>query len=472
MMKKIYFLILCISLFTTHLNAQNYALYNTRTLFDALENPAIKAFTLDSSSKFASNLFLPNFSINSAHKGDAQSVLRTLINESKLNTQTLPIGTGSLNKAFANANIHILNFRIFSSHQNNQEIGFGWQLRSDAYATYTNESLAIFDSYRRFEEETPYTDIFNDNAYQQSYHQFSVSIRENWDKRLAFGAKLSLLSGIAYNSLKINNSYFFADSPNDRLDVGLNGTYRGSFIRSNELERKTLLPTFNNPGLSVSFGTTYASKSGYFMMGNIKDLGFIRWSKQSHTANLNKLESIYNVSTKRNSEIENEITDVAYDADVQQSFTTPTNARADFLISRTFGFYKPSIIVSKNLFHPGGDFAFVNTFNIEKFSASLTPIYNLNNFIMIGVQGMYKTPNFEFFLGSDNIGKSISLAKGISKNDGTIGTGYNAGSFYMGLGIKFGKTVEHPMNLSTMPGVNGEKPYRGFFRSMFNFFKK
>ena len=471
-MRKSYLFILVIFFFANITKAQHYALYNTRTLFDALENPAIKAFTLDSSSKFASNLFLPNFSINAAHKGDAQSVLRAMLNEGILNTQDLPIGTGSFNNAFANVNIHVLNFRIFSSHKYNQEIGFAWQLRADADAKYTNESLAIFDSYKRFEEQTPYTDLFNDKAHHQSYHQFSLSIRENWDKKLALGVKLSLLSGIAYNDLQINNSYFFADIPNDRLDIGLNGTYRGSFIESDELERKTLLPTFKNPGLSITIGTTYNSKSGYFLMGNIKDLGFIRWNKNSHNANLNSLQSIYNLSTKSNSQISNEITDVVYDSDLQKAFTTPTNARADFLISRTFGFYKPSIIVSKNLFYKGGDFAFVNTFSINKFAASLTPVYNLNNFIMFGVQGMYKTPNFEFFLGSDNIGKSISLARGLSQQDRAVGTGYNAGSFYMGLGIKFGKTVEHPMNLSTMPGVNGEKTYRGFFRSMFNLFRK
>lgn len=472
MMKKIYLTLLGIVFSVFSANAQHYALYNTRTLFDALENPAIKTFNLDSSSKFASNLFLPNFSINAANKGDAQSIIRRLTNEGILNTQSLPIGTGAVNKAFETTNIHILTFRIFSSYKYNQEVGFAWQLRSDGYTAYTNESLAIFDSYKRFAEQTPYTDVFNDKVYQQSYHQFSVSVRENWDKRLALGVKFSLLSGIAYNSLQINNSYFYADIPNDRIDIGLNGTYKGSFIRANELEKKTLFPTFKNPGLSMSIGTTYASRSGYFLMGNIKDLGFIRWSKSSYEARLNTLESIYNITSKSNSQIENQITDLAYDAAQQKAFITPTNARADFLISRTFGFYKPSLIVSKNLFYPGGDFAFVNTFNINKFSASLTPVYNLNNFIMIGVQGMYKTPNFEFFLGSDNIGKSISLARGISQSDAAVGTGYNAGSIYMGLGIKFGRTVNHPMNFSTMPGVNGEKTYKGFFRSLFTLFRK
>ncbi|RZL49729.1 MAG: hypothetical protein EOP00_06500 [Pedobacter sp.] len=471
-MKKIYAILFACSLLCTKVRAQHYALYNTRTLFDAYENPAIKTFTLDSSSKYASNFFLPNFSVNAANKGAAQSVIRTLTNTGKFSTTDLPIGTGEYNKAFQSTNIYLLTFRIFSSYKYNQEVGFAWQLRSDANADYTNESLVVFDDYKRFTEQTPYTDIFNDKAYQQSYHQFSVSIRENWDKKLALGIKFSLLSGIAYNSLKINNSYFYSDIPNDRLDIGLNGTYKGSFIRESELEKKNLIPTFKNPGLSMSIGTTYTSKSGYFLMGNIKDLGFIRWSKSSHVAKLNTLESIYNLSIKSTDQINNQITDLAYDADVQKAFVTPTNAKADFLISRTFGFYKPSIIVSKNLFYEGGDAAFVNTFKIDKFSASLTPVYNFNDFIMIGVQAMYQTPNFEFFLGSDNIGKSISLGRGISQNDAGVGTGYNAGSFYMGLGIKFGKTVNHPMNLSTMPGVGGEKTYKGFFRSLFTLFKK
>ncbi len=84
---------------------------------------------------------------------------------------------------------------------------------------------------------------------------------------------------------------------------------------------------------------------------------------------------------------------------------------------------------------------------------------------------MYQTPNFEFFLGTDNLGKSISTARGLSQSDAGVGTGYMGASVYMGLGIKFGRTVNHPMNLSTMPGVNGEKPYKGFFRSLFTFFQ-
>ncbi|MFD0940954.1 DUF5723 family protein [Pedobacter boryungensis] len=469
-MKKKYILLVGFLFVASILKAQQYGLFNTKTQFDAFENPAAKSFTLDSSSKFASNFFLPNLGINAANGGKASEVIRKSINENIYSTRNLPLGTGSPNTFYQNTNVYVLTFRIFSSYKYNQEVGLSWQVRSDSRVKYTNETLAIFDSYKRF-DQGPYTDVFNDNGYQQSYHQFSLSIRENYNKRLAFGIKLSLLSGIAYNSLKIDNSYFYADA-NDRLDIGVNGTYKGSFLYNDEISKRTFFPTFKNPGASISLGTTYTSKSGYFLMGNIKDLGLIKWSNSSYIAKFNTLKSIYDVSTKSSSAINEEITAIAKDVVVKNGFITPTNAKADFLISKTFNFYKPSFIISKNLFHPGGDIALVNTFKSSALSASVIPVYNLNDFIMVGLQGMYQTPNFEFFLGTDNIGKTISLAKGINKSDATVGSGYNGGSFYMGLGIKFGRTVNHPQNLSTMPGVNGEKVYRGVFRSLFNFFKK
>lgn len=470
-MKKKLLLFVCILLVSKLLSAQQYAQFGTRSLFDSFENPAIKAFTLDSSGKYASNFLLPNFGINAANRGGATDVIRRLATDGKLNTTDLPIGNGAMNTLYQNSNVYLATFRIFSSHKYNQEIGFAWQVRSDANIDYTNETLAILDSYKRF-AQVPYSDVFNNDGYQQSYHQFSVSLRENWDKRLAFGVKLSLLSGIAYNSLKIDDSYIYADPFNDRLDIGLNGRYEASFIRKDEVDRNTFIPNFRNPGAAISLGTTYQSRSGFFLMANVKDLGFIRWSKRSHIAQFNTLKSIYDVSTKPNSEIKEEITDIANEIDVESRFHTFTNAKADFMVSKTFSFYKPALIVSKNLFYPGGDVAFVNTFSHNSFSASITPAYNLNQIFMVGVQAMYKTPNFEFFLGSDNINKSIDLSKTINNTDGAVGTGYNGGSFYMGLGIKFGKTVNHPMNLSTMPGVNGEKTHKGFFRSIYQFFKK
>lgn len=470
MIKRLLFcLILLLSL--NNVKAQQYGLFNTKTLFDAFENPAIKAFKLDSSRKFASNFFLPNFSINAANSGSGESVIRKAINEGILDTRNLALGTGEKNNVNQHTNIYLATLRIFSSYKYNQEIGFSWQLRSDAVINYTNETLAILDSYKRF-GATPISNAFNNNGYLQSYHQFSISVRENFNKRLSFGVKMSLLSGIAHNEIDITQSYLAVDAANNQMAVGIRGTYKGSFLYNDEINRKDLWPTFKNPGAAISLGTSYQSRSGFFMMGNIKDLGFIRWNKKSHTIGVNTTKYITNLSSKSSDDVVDEITAIVKNADHQSNFISLTNAKADFLISKTFDFYVPSIIVSKNLFYRGGDIAVVNRFNYLNFSASITPAYQLNNGMMLGVQAMYNTPNFEFFLGSDNLGKTVSLANGLNKSDATIGSGYNGASFYMGFGIKFGEVVNHPSNFSRMPGVNGEKNYKGIFRSMFNLFKK
>lgn len=471
MTKRIFlFYALCILSFNT-IKAQQYGLFNTQTLFDAFENPAVKSFTLDSSRKFASNFFLPNFSINATNTGSSSSVIRKAVNTGILDTRSLTLGTSELNKINQNSNIYIATLKIFSSYKYNQEVGLAWQVRSDATINYTNETLTILDSYKRF-NGNPISNAFNNDGYEQSYHQFSISVRENFNQRLAFGVKMSLLSGIAYNSLKINQSYLYADGDNDQLVVGIRGTYRGNFLYDDEIERKLLYPTFKNPGASISLGTTYQSRSGVFIMANVKDLGFIKWNNQSHSIGFNTTKYITDLSTKSSNDVVEEITDIVKNADSQSGFITPTNAKADFLISKTFGLYTPNLIISKNLFYNGGDVAFVNRFNYKNLSASVTPAYNFNNYLMIGLQGMYRTPNFEFFLGTDNLVKTYYLANGIYKNSATVGTGYNGASIYMGLGIKFGQVVNHPSNFSTMPGVNGEKVYKGIFRSMFNFFKK
>jgi hypothetical protein len=469
-MKKRYILLFGLILVFTKINAQHYGLYNTGSMFDAFENPAVKTFTLDSSYKYASNFFFPTLSINAANKGDAQNVVRRAMNEHIFSTTDLAIGDGIPNTLFQHTNIYLATFRIFRHYKYNQEFGFAWQIRSDALVNYTNEGLAVIDSYRRF-SDIPYEDVFTTNGYQQTYHQFSFSVRENWDKRLALGVKFSLLSGIAYNELNIDHSYLYSDLAADRLDVGIAGSYKGNFLTNNELDSLNYFPTFKNPGLSISIGTTYNSISGFQIMGNIKDLGFIRWNKKSHVAKFNTIKSIFSASTNSSNDINEEITDIVESSDEQKAFFSPTNAKADLLISRTFSFYKPSLIISKNLFHGGGDIALVNSFKFGNVTASLIPVYNFNDFIMFGVQGMYKTPNFEFFLGSDNIGKTLSTARGLEASDATIGTGYIGASIYMGMGIKFGRVVNHPMNFSTMPGVNGAKPYKGFFRSLFNLFQ-
>lgn len=452
------------------LQAQQYGLFNTKTLFDGFENPAQKVFTLDSSRKFASNFLLPYLGATAASQGNSDFI-RKAINENNFNAKDIPLGNGKFNTIYQQANIYVLTLKIFNSYKYQKELGFSWQIRTDGNVNYTNETIALLDTYRRFTDGKAYDGVFNNKGYNQTYHQFSVTYRENYTKRLSFGAKFSLLSGSTYNKLNIADSYFQLSEATNSLVARLKGNYRSSFENGRDIRVNTFMPTFRNPGASISFGTSYQAKSGVFLMANIKDLGFIYWGKSNYESIFNGAINIPDLANSTPKQIENKITDLAQVNLLHKGFYSPTNAKIDAMISKTYGFYTPSLIVSKNLFFNGGDVAFVNRFRYEDFSLSVVPDYNFNKFVMVGVQAMYQTPNFEFFLGSDNLFKSVSQANGYFKKDASIGSGYNGASVYLGLGIKFGNIVEHPQNSSTMPGV-GEETQQSFFKKLFGIFSK
>jgi len=441
------FLLLSLSSF-----AQQYALFGTKTMFDAFENPSQKSFTLDSSRKFSSNFFLPNFGLNTANQGSSSYLIRKLTQEGVNDTRSVPIGTGNINHFYQNSNIYLATFRLFKSYKHQKEMGFSWQIRSDAHADYPNDAIILFDSYSRFPDQKELNGIFNVNGYEQTYHQFSFTYRENYNKQLAFGLKAGVLSGILYNNLNISNSYLFVDQKNNDLILGLAGTYYSNFSDVNDINEKTFFPNFKNPGLSLSFGTNYTSKKGLFLMANIKDLGFIWWRDGARKTTLSNYFNINDIAYNQ-SNVNQQIKDILLEQPQSNKFVALTNAKLDVYISKSYGIYKPGLVISKNLFYKGGDIAFVNTFNFDDLSASVTPLYNLNKIFMVGLQGKYQTKNFEFFLGSDNLYTTASSVKGIIKRDASIGSGPNGASFYMGIGIKFGNVVNHPQFSDTMPGI-------------------
>lgn len=466
MLKKAFFI--CILLLFAHqIKAQQYGLFNTKTLFDGFENPAQKVFTLDSSRQYASNFFLPYLGLNAASKGNSDYI-RRLVTEGSTNSKDVPLG-GGLNTIYQQSNAYLLTLKIFNSYKYQKELGFSWQVRTDALAKYTNESLIIIDDPDRLTNQSFRDGIFNDKGYAQSYHQFSVTYRENYTKRLAFGAKLSLLSGTSYNKLNIRESGIDADGPVGTAYAIFKGAYRSTFIDVDELSSNTFMPTFRNPGASISLGTSYQSKSGYFLMGNLKDLGFIRWNSQSYYKNVNA-RILLDGSPGEEQRVKNEITNALTKNPDTGGFYSATNAKIDFMVSKSFGIWTPAFIVSKNLFFEGGDAVMVNKFKYNGFSVTASPTYNFHNLFYLGLQTMYQTPNFEVFLGSDDLLKTTSQAQGLIKKDASIGRGYNGASVYLGVGIKFGNFVEHPQNSSTMPGIGEESP--GLFKRIFSIFSK
>jgi hypothetical protein len=116
--------------------------------------------------------------------------------------------------------------------------------------------------------------------------------------------------------------------------------------------------------------------------------------------------------------------------------------------------YTPTVILSKQLFYTGFTAAMVNHFQYHNFVGTLTGAYNDMHFFSLGTQFMVKSPNAEFFIGTDRAAQSASLfsaatnttSSQISKNAPL--RGFN---FFMGFSIKMGGVIEHPTKCQQHP---------------------
>jgi hypothetical protein len=460
--------VLTIILFSINVKtfAQQFSLYNSRTLYDSFENPSQRAYQVDTSRRFAFNFFIPTISINSSFTGPAEAAFKTLLYDGMFNGRDITIGDNKHNNLTLNSNNYVAMLRMLKTVKKYKEIGLSWQIRNDGRVKVSNDIFAVFDDYRLFNSSS-LQNIFSLNGYNQSYHQFSFTYRQNYTKRLAIGAKLSLLSGISYTQLKVSQSEINMDEAADVIDVSLRGTLRSNFKFDN-FQRKMADPNFRNPGLSFTAGASYKLRDGYFVLGNLKDIGLIKWSKDSYEYNFNTGKIL--IDNASNQSADNRLADSLdkniSSRSVNKSYVSALNGKAEILINKDFGNYRPNLILSKSIYYKGGDIALVNNYHYKNYVFTGMADYNTNGFLQLGGQFMVKTPNIEFYMGSDQLVKSLEMLKNFTKNETIYPSGYTGVSFYMGFALKFGRVLEHPANATQIPGFM-EDPASGFIKKLF-----
>ncbi len=454
-------LCLLLSLFSNLTFAQQFGLTNTRTLVDGFENPAQKTFQVDSSRKYAFNFLIPAVSFHSAFTGPAQQSFKDLVFKRVINGD-LPIGEGQSNELVLNSNNYLLTFRTFRNIYWDREIGFSWQIRQSGRVRTTNETLVLIDNVSRFStpDQLATAGLFNDKGFQQLYHQFSLTYREDLDRRTGVGLKLSALSGMLYNKFEITRSSISLGENSHVLD--LHGSYRSN-AGFDELDlAREAVPAFRNPGVSVSLGIRHQARGGWTVMGNLKDLGMIRWHRSSRTYSFDGELPVGSTSSPDGrKDFLKDMKAFIKETTEEQGFFAPTDGKAEILIERDLGWYRPNLVLSKSLFYRGGDIALVNHLRVRSFMFTVLGDYNLNRYFQLGGQALYKTPNFEWFIGSDQLFKTYHAAKNLLGNTTENGSGYTGASVYFGMGFRFGPVQEHPLNARSIPGVvniREEKP--------------
>ena len=459
-------LFLTFLLFNISFGKAQLSLYNTRTLYDTFENPSQKAFYADSSKKYAFNFFIPTIGINANITGEAQQPVKRLLYRGKLNASGITLGEGEMNGISVTENSYIAMFKIFKTVKFHREMGAAWQIRSDTHGEVSNETFAIFHDYRAFDKAS-YKDPFNNSIWNQNYHQFSLTYREDYNKRLGFGAKLSYLSGIMHNQLDIDSSSLNIQREQDAYDLSLYGKFRSN-VSWDQVNQKTFYPGFKNPGVSLSLSANYKLRGGWYMLGNLKDIGFIHWNKKgSYTYYFDDKVSVSSASgPEADDRLSDEIEKLFDKGSTDESYKTLTNGKAEFLINKDLGFYQPNLLVSKNLFYKGGDIALINRVQRRALNFSLLTAYNLNNFFQLGGQFMIKSPNAELFIGSDQLLNTYYTTKGALTQNENIGKGNTGASVYFGFAVKFGPLMERQQNANNIPGIESVvRP--GFFGRIF-----
>ncbi|MDB5032254.1 DUF5723 family protein [Mucilaginibacter sp.] len=466
-------LIWCFFLLTVKVFGQQYSQYNTGSLYESFENPSVRTFIPDTSKNFSFNFLIPNFNANFYLTGNAQEALKTRAFSSYYNTAGLQIGKGQNNHLYLNANVYSVMFKMFSSANGNQEVGFFVNTKTEASGVASDESVALFNGYSNFPNNT-YNNIFNGNIYYQVYHQIGVTYREQVSKRLAIGIKFSALSGLSYKKYSIDKSSITFDKANDAATLSLqgtgysNGTAGQSGIRS-------IIPTFLNPGAAITLGASYVDESGYTWQGNIKDVGFIHWNSTSSISSFNTSKQITGLSSSdRENNVITQADSVTSSGQVKKSFTSKTNGLLELSINKTYWLdgeqqikFSPTLIASKEMFYPGFTAALVTPVQLGNYIISLTSSYNDLKLFNFGGQFMIKKYDSEFFIGSERLFQTISLIKNAAQSTAsttqpqfvTSQGAYSGMDFYIGVSFKFGSIIESRMNESSTP--NGDKGFIG-----------
>jgi hypothetical protein len=466
-MKK-FLLAICLILSAPKVFSQQFSHYNTGTVYESFENPAVQTFTPDSSRQYAFNFLIPNISGNLYFTGNSQSSIKNRLFNGFYNNSQLKIGQGAFNNANANVNVYLIMFKAFTNLSSNGEIGISVQTRGEARGRFSDESVAILNGSGSFPKDH-YDNIFN-NAYSfQAYHQVSFSYSEKITKKFALGIKLSALMGIKYQTLSTNQSSIDFYRANDNALLRLNGQYKLNFGSSPF--------TLRNPGASISIGTKLRTDDNFILQGNIKDLGFIKWSSDSYIYNFNAQDTLQGLSSgSREKNVFNTTRNILHTGLKSGSFVTPTNGKMELSANKIYWLdydkkfrYSPTIIASKELFYNGFTVAMVNPVSYKNLTVSATASYDQYKILNMGGQFMVKSSNAEFFIGSERllqtgnlIMTSIANAPQINQNPA-----YTGADLFLGFSLKFGSVIEHPMNASSVPMGEGKGFFSKFWDSLF-----
>lgn len=451
-MKKSLFLIFIIfSVLKT--SAQNFSLNHTGTLYDSFENPVEQSFQKNLSRKYAINI-LPSLFVFGNFGGEAQTAFKKYAFTRVFGASNFSNYTNNNNLVY-DAGLYLFSFKIFKTTNYNREIGISLKLKDEGNLNISNGTFSLLDDFSNFKQSN-YSNILNSKGSNQSYWQLALNYRENYDERWGFGAKISLLNGSLYNNLAINSSKLTIESDKS-YTANLQGQYKSSF-GTDSFTFSKFLPNLKNFGAAISAGASYTAKNGVYLSLNIRDLGFIHWSKESSVYNFDDKVTVNGANRLgANYRFFSGFEKIINVSKSNENFYSSIDTKITFTASKDFDFYQSTFVLNKSTFNKAGQIALVNNFKKNAFNVSINPVYDLISKWNLGSQFMIKSPNAEFYVGSDQVFPSYYFSKGFIKKDENIGNGNPRLSFFIGLNMKFGRKMQDIGNADEIPGLNDKE---------------
>ena len=435
--------------------SQQISLTHSNTQYDAFENPVQTGFVKEQSRKYALTLF-PSLDGFIYLNGASETALKKLLFSRVIpKTGYGEIGLGNTNQVAVKGNVYVFNYRIYKTVNYSRELGISLQFKNDGQGFVTNETLYALKNINQFNKNS-YVGIFNTKGYNQSYWQLSATYRENYDDKWGFGAKISLLNGVSYTKINVNSSSLQINNDNS-IDASFIGNYTSSF-GVDSFTYKQLYPNLKNMGAAISGGVSYTHPKGLYVTFNLRDLGFIGWGKNTSRYDFDGNVRVENINTSNaNKQFNTQFGNLTTNTKINKRFTTIVDTKIILAASKNYGFYTPIFVFSKSTFRKDGQIGLLNNFRLNAFNFGLNPIYDFQTKLNLGGQLLIKSPNAEFFLGSEQLFPTYYFAKGYVQNNENLGKSQPKASVYIGLTVKFGSKMQNIGNADEIPGLNDKE---------------
>lgn len=423
----------------SQLQAQHYSLYNSGTLAESVENPWVSAFE-GACGIIASNFFIPTVNGDGFLQGDGAEAGREYLFWNQKMQQPLSDPQGK-NHANFYGHLNVITVKYLFDKATQTEFLFDHSVKSMSAATVKNMTvnLAQGGSFVNTDPYTPDMGPLNMNFFHYLYAETSIGARRRFDETFAAGIKLSYLSGIAHFDAGIGYSEGQYYPGTDEMEFTMRGQAEYTTY-SKDLGISDFLPSFRNPGFSISGGIEKKMNESFKFTLGVKDLGLINWKEKGEQVILTPDDpiSVENFSVLTKNGAEAEIDEIRTQHATAHTYRTALPTRFEAGASMDLHpNYTANVLVGYFTKFKRADLNLINDFKYQDFHLILNAGYNTYENVLLGLNFLIRSPRVDFFIGSDNLLPSVKVNRQLN-NENYHYDSRTAANFNFGFALRLG----------------------------------